>query len=107
MKYKVLKKCAGFRGRLWKNVGEIVDIDPSENPPTQFQPLGEIKPVEVKPIDPRAPVEVEPGKTLKMRGGFGSTLETVKLGRVLTTDKVPNKRVPRKKKGAGSVKKSD
>ena len=105
MKYKVLRKCAGFRGRLWKE-GEIVEIEPSENPPAcNFQPLETIKPVEAK-IDPRAPVEVEPGKTLKIRGGFGSTLETVKLDRVLTTDKVPNKKTL-KKKGVGSAKKSD
>ena len=117
MKYKVMRKCAGFRGQLWgeETVGTIIDIDPKEKPPYHFQPMEEVKEPEKAPIDPRAPVEVTPGKTLQVKGGFARELDRNNLGRVLTTDKVPNKIEPplvrtrreRKKKeeDAGSAKK--
>ena len=115
MKYLVKTNCAGFRGIYWER-GTIVDIDPEENPPKHFEPIGEVESEKEKPVDPRAPVEVEPGKNRSVTGGFAATIEKNKLDRVLTTDKVPNGIEPppivkvrrrRKKKGVGSVKKSD
>lgn len=42
MKYRVIRECYGFRNRYWE-VGEVVDIDPKENPPHHFQPIGQPK----------------------------------------------------------------
>lgn len=109
MQYKVTKKCAGFRNQLWEKDTIVDDVGPNERVPTQFVLLEEVKEPEKAPIDPRAPVEVEPGKTLKLRGGFGREVEQEKIGRIMTIDKVPNDGKPprklRKKKDAGSVKK--
>lgn len=38
MKYLVIRNCCGFRNRYWE-AGEIVEIDPSENPPEHFQKM--------------------------------------------------------------------
>lgn len=44
-KYKVLRDCHGFRGGYWIK-GQIVEINPSENPPEHFQLIGNGKEVE-------------------------------------------------------------
>jgi len=52
MKYLVLRDCYGFKKRYW-NKGTVVELDASEKPPHQFQPIAE------------APKPKEPEKELK------------------------------------------
>jgi hypothetical protein len=91
MDYKVVTKCVGFQGKKWE-VGTIVDIDPSENPPKHFVPLNQVASEPQKKTEPHRtePVEMAPGKNREVIGGMGSGLEKQKLGRIMTTDKVPN-----------------
>jgi hypothetical protein len=42
-RYQVTQDCYGFQGRYWDK-GEIVDIDPKENPPKYFKLLNGAKP---------------------------------------------------------------
>ena len=114
MKYKVINSCFGFRGRYW-TAGEVVDLDPSENPPRHFVPLEEV-PVEAPRVPHRTEaVEVIPGQQRKVIGGMSVGLEKTKVDRIMTTDKVPigkevvkktPKRRTKKKADAGSVKRS-
>jgi hypothetical protein len=89
MKYKVVTKCIGFRGRKW-NEGTIVDIDPSENPPRYFVPLEQAPKPTITEPHRTEPMEMAPGKSREVIGGIGAGLEKQKIGRILTTDKVPN-----------------
>lgn len=34
--YKVVRNCYGFQDRYWRE-GDVVEIDPKENPPHHFQ----------------------------------------------------------------------
>ena len=107
MKYKVVNTCVGFRGLHWEE-GQIVEIEPSENPPRHFVPLENV------PEKPKAEphrteaFEVAPGMKRGIVGGMASSLENTKIDRIMTTDKVPNFSQPyvktSKKKDVGSVK---
>jgi len=52
-RYQVIQDCYGFQGRYWEK-GEIVEIDPKDNPPKYFKLLDETTP---KP----APEKKQPG----------------------------------------------
>jgi hypothetical protein len=112
MKYKVLNTC--FDDGIMYEEGSIVEF-PKEKPVSRhFQPLEEVKEV-VAPIPHRTePMTMEDGKKRNLVGGFGKSVENQKIDRIMTTDKVPNnvpkdikKKRPARKKGAGSVKKSN
>jgi hypothetical protein len=106
MRYRVVRDCAGFRGRFWEK-GTIVDIDPSENPPHHFVPA-DANPEPIKPPPHRTEaVEVAPGQERKVIGGMNVGLDVNRIDRVMTVDKVPNSQSNGtvKKKDAGSVKK--
>jgi hypothetical protein len=115
MKYKVLNKNY-YLGRVWQ-VGETIDFDPKTNPPRHFKPLSQVVETPKPPPLRTEPMEMEPGKMRKPVGGMSHGLDTNELPRTLTTDVVPNDnqtmvtnprvRKRRKKKDAGSVKKSD
>lgn len=70
-KYKVVTRCHGFRKRLWE-IGQIVEIDPSENPPKHF--------VLVQGEVPAKPVETDQmplsalGKSPEVKGGMASSM---------------------------------
>jgi len=88
MKYKVMTTCFGFRGRKWE-AGEVVDINPSENPPKHFVSLASAPPEEVRIPHRTEPQEMPIGKNREVEGGLAHGLN-LKLDRILTTDKVPN-----------------
>ena len=48
--YRVIRKCIGFKGRMWQK-GQIVDLEDHEKPPHHFELINkheEPKPVEVR-----------------------------------------------------------
>jgi hypothetical protein len=73
-KYKVLRRCHGFRRRLWE-AGTVVDIDPSENPPYHFELIKDNEiPQAVKPVvDDKIPLSAM-AKPPEVVGGMGSSL---------------------------------
>jgi len=115
IKYKVTTLCQ-FQTRLWQ-AGEVAEIPENVKVPRFFVPIDKAPIEKPKPIVRTEAVEVEPGKMRKPEGGMSTGLKTNELPRILTTDKVPNnvseediqrkKSVRRRRKDAGSVKKSD
>lgn len=68
-KYKVIRRCHGFRRRLWEE-GQIVDIDPSENPPHHFVMIEDKEVPKVEPIkDVHSLADLQ--KTPEVKGGMG------------------------------------
>ena len=112
MEYKVVKTNHGFKGRMWE-AGQIVDLDPSDNPPKFFVPVEDLEPEKPKVPHRTEPLEMAPGAQRKVEGGFADGKGIKTLPRILTTDEVPNnveepvkkKRRRRRSKDVGSVKK--
>ena len=75
-KYIVKTRCHGFRRRIWE-VGQIVDIDPTENPPHHFVRIKDdaTQKVEEKVSD-QQPLSSF-GKTPEVKGGMASSMKDV------------------------------
>ena len=70
-KYKVVTRCHGFRKRLWE-IGQIVEIDPSENPPKHFVLVqGEII---AKPFESDQMPLSALGRPAEVKGGMASSM---------------------------------
>jgi len=113
MKYKVVTSCHGFLGRMWEE-GEIVEVDPSTNPPRHLVPLEDTQEDVPKPPPHRTESQdVMPGTQRSVVGGMSAGLTDERIpNKGSTTDQLPNNVKPRrrraapsKKKGVGSVKK--
>jgi hypothetical protein len=77
-KYKVIRTCHGFKGRLWEE-GQIVELEDDETPPSHFVDYFSVEPKKEEPViekkDPQKPMPIEVGKPIKPEGGFASSVE--------------------------------
>lgn len=73
MKYKVITRC--FYQKKVYDSGEIVELDPSQNPPKHFVLLSDYKEPDKSKNDPMAPKPMSFGQPVKMSAGFAAKLE--------------------------------
>lgn len=76
MNYKCIRRCYGFRNRMWEEGNVAENVTPEEKIPYHFEKISSNVPV-TEPVvvnDPMKPVEILPGQKLKVKGGFGPSV---------------------------------
>ncbi len=85
IRYKVARRCHGFKGRMWEE-GQIVDLEDNDIPPYHFVRTDESPITEVK-TEPLVALS-DMGKIPEVKGGMNAGLEKpvepVKRGRKKT-----------------------